>query len=132
MEPQSKLKGARILLVEDNEINREVAMELLRDEGIVVAVAVDGLEALEMLARECFDGVLMDCRMPKLDGFAVTRELRGRLGLRELPVIAMTASAMPGDRENALAAGMNDHVAKPIDIDLLLDTLARWIVRPGG
>jgi signal transduction histidine kinase/DNA-binding response OmpR family regulator len=126
-EHQSRLKGARVLLVEDNEINREVALDLLTEEGIVVETARDGREALAMLERERFDGVLMDCQMPVMDGFAATRALRERPALRDLPVIAMTANAMVGDRERALAAGMNDHIAKPIVIDDMFATLARWI-----
>lgn len=124
----SRLKGARILLVEDNAINREVALELLGDEGIDVTVAVDGRQALDLLARERFDCVLMDCQMPVMDGFAATRALREMPGLRDLPVIAMTAKAMTGDREQALAVGMNDYISKPIDIDAVLVTLQRWIL----
>jgi CheY-like chemotaxis protein/HPt (histidine-containing phosphotransfer) domain-containing protein len=127
MEYQSKFNGARVLLVEDNAINREVALDLLTSEGISVEVAVNGREALDKLAAERFDGVLMDCQMPVMDGFAATQALRERPELRELPVIAMTANAMVGDREKALAAGMNDYVAKPIDFDEVLATLARWI-----
>jgi len=123
----SDLKGARVLLVEDNEFNREMMLLLLTDEGIVASVATDGREALEMLSRERFDGVLMDCQMPVMDGFAATRALRERPELRELPVIAMTAEALAGDREKALAAGMNDYISKPIDVDVVLATLARWI-----
>jgi len=125
----ARLKGVRVLLVEDNEINREVALDLLRNEGIVVETASDGREALEILERDRFDGVLMDCQMPVMDGFAATRALRERPALRDLPVIAMTANAMVGDRERALAAGMNDHIAKPIVIDEMFATLARWIKR---
>jgi len=130
MEQDSKLKGARVLLVEDNVINREVALDLLTYEGIIVEVAVNGREALDKLAAGRFDGVLMDCQMPVMDGFAATRALRERPALRTLPVIAMTASASAADREQALAAGMNDHIAKPIDIDEVLQTLARWISGP--
>jgi len=126
-EHQSRLKGARILLVEDNEINREVALDLLSEEGIIVESAPDGRQALEILDRKHFDGVLMDCQMPVMDGFAATRALRERPSLRNLPVIAMTANAMVGDKERALAAGMNDHIAKPINIDEMFATLARWI-----
>jgi len=115
------------LLVEDNEINREVALELLTDEGIEVEVATNGRQALEILKRERFDGVLMDCQMPVMDGYAATRTLREWPQTRELPVIAMTANAMVGDREKALAAGMNDHIAKPIVIDEMFSTLARWL-----
>jgi PAS domain S-box-containing protein len=124
----SQLKGARILLVEDNEINREVAFELLTGAGIVVAVAENGREALEVLLRERFDGVLMDCQMPVMDGFEATRALRSRHELRDLPIIAITANAMVGDREKALAAGMNDHIAKPINVVQLFATLERWVV----
>ncbi|GAA0756179.1 response regulator [Ideonella azotifigens] len=125
------LKGARILLVEDNLINREVAVELLGRAGIVVSVAGDGAQALERLQREPFDGVLMDCQMPVMDGYTATRELRRDPRLKDLPVIAMTANAMVGDREKVLAAGMNDHIAKPIKVNEMFATIARWI-QPGG
>jgi PAS domain S-box-containing protein len=127
---QAALKGTRLLLVEDNEINRELALELLNEAGIEVHVACDGREALDILASEAFDGVLMDCQMPVMDGFAAARAIREQPALRSLPVIAMTASAMVGDREKVLAAGMNDHIAKPIRVDDMFTTLARW-VRPG-
>jgi len=123
----AQLKGARLLLVEDNEINREVALDLLRREGITVEVACDGREALDALRASSFDAVLMDCQMPVMDGYAATRALRERAELRDLPVIAMTANAMVGDREKVLACGMNDHIAKPIDVEQLFGTLVRWI-----
>jgi PAS domain S-box-containing protein len=126
---QSSLKGARILLVEDNPFNQELALDLLTDAGIDVSVACDGQEALDKLAREEFDGVLMDCQMPVMDGFAATRALRRQPRLQGLPVIAMTANAMVGDRERVLEAGMDDHIAKPIKVDEMFATLARW-VRP--
>jgi CheY-like chemotaxis protein len=121
------LVGARLLLVEDNEINRELALELLTEEGISVEVAMDGRQALEMIERERFDAVLMDCQMPVMDGFAATRALRERPQWRDLPVIAMTANAMVGDRQKALDAGMNDHIAKPINVAQMFSTLARWV-----
>jgi len=123
------VSGARVLLVEDNAINRELALELLSAAGVVVSVAGDGREALDMLERQHFDAVLMDCLMPVMDGYAATRALRLRPELRALPVIALTANAMVGDRDKALAAGMNDHIAKPIKLEQLFATLARW-VRP--
>jgi len=128
---EARLSGTRILLVEDNAINQELAVELLSGAGIEVTVAGDGRQALDLLERQHFDGVLMDCQMPVMDGYAATRELRERAGFKDLPVIAMTANAMAGDREKALAAGMNDHVAKPIDVDELFAKLAQW-VRPAG
>jgi CheY-like chemotaxis protein/HPt (histidine-containing phosphotransfer) domain-containing protein len=124
---QARLRGARILLVEDNAINREIALAVLRRAGIDVGVACDGQEALSMLERERFDGVLMDCQMPVMDGYAATRALRQQPRWRDLPVIAMTANALVGDRAKVLAAGMNDHVAKPIKVAELFSTLARWI-----
>ena len=125
------LAGARVLLVEDNPINQELARDLLGRAHIAVQVAQDGREALDMLAREPFDAVLMDCQMPVMDGYAATRELRRHPQWQHLPVIAMTANAMVGDREKVLAAGMNDHIAKPIRFAELFGTLARW-VRPGA
>ncbi|MGQ0597507.1 response regulator [Aquabacterium sp.] len=130
------LAGARVLLVEDNQINQEVACDFLGNAQIGVQVASNGREAIDMLTRERFDAVLMDCQMPVMDGYAATRELRKHPEWRDLPVIAMTANAMVGDREKALEAGMNDHIAKPIDMNELFATLARWlrprVVTPGG
>jgi len=124
---RQSLAGARLLLVEDNPVNQELACELLRGAGIEVAVADNGVRALHMLAQQTFDGVLMDCQMPELDGYETTRRLRQDARWQHLPVIAMTANAMVGDRDKALAAGMNDHIAKPIKLAQLFGTLARWI-----
>ncbi|HSW04322.1 response regulator [Aquabacterium sp.] len=120
------LTGARILLVEDNAINQELACKLLSQADIHVQVAGNGAQALEVLARDSFDLVLMDCQMPVMDGYTATRALRQQARWRDLPVIAMTANAMVGDREKVLAAGMNDHIAKPIRIEEFFATLARW------
>jgi len=126
---RAALAGARVLLVEDNPFNQELARDLLGGAQIVVRIANNGREAIDMLARERFDAVLMDCQMPVMDGYEATRELRGDPRWRDLPVIAMTANAMVGDREKVLAAGMNDHIAKPINVSEMFATLARW-VRP--
>ncbi|HPB76452.1 MAG TPA: response regulator, partial [Chromatiaceae bacterium] len=126
-EAAAALAGARVLLVEDNAVNQELARELLARHGIQVEVANDGAEALARLADEAFDGVLMDCQMPVMDGYTATRRLREQPRLRDLPVIAMTANAMAGDREKVLAAGMNDHIPKPINVEQMLKTMARWI-----
>ncbi|KQY86182.1 response regulator [Pelomonas sp. Root1444] len=123
------LDHARLLLVEDNEINRELAAELLSRIGVSVDMARNGREALERLEAADYDAVLMDCQMPEMDGFEATQRLRQQPRWRDLPVIAMTANAMLGDRERALSAGMNDHVAKPINVAHLYATIARW-VRP--
>jgi CheY-like chemotaxis protein/HPt (histidine-containing phosphotransfer) domain-containing protein len=121
------LRGARVLLVEDNEINRELALELLSRAGMIATAAVNGQEALDRLQDSDFDVVLMDCQMPLMDGFAATQALRRQPRLAQLPVIAMTADAMVGTRERAMAAGMNDYLTKPIRSAELFATLAHWL-----
>jgi CheY-like chemotaxis protein len=123
----ARLRGAKILLVEDNEVNQELALELLSSNGLSVEVANDGQEALDILDKEKFDGVLMDCQMPIMDGYTATRRLRQHTRFRELPILAMTANAMAGDREKVLDAGMNDHIAKPINVNEMFRTMAKWI-----
>ena len=127
----ASLAGMRLLLAEDNLINQQVAREILERAGAEVVVAVDGVETVAHFeARpEGFDAVLMDVQMPEMDGYEATaaiRRLEKRGGGARLPIIAMTANAMSGDRERCLEAGMDDHVAKPVDVRLLLTTLARW------
>ena len=127
------IKGARILLVEDNELNQEVAVELLASVGLAVDVAENGSVALRKVQEQPYDIVLMDMQMPVMDGVAATREIRRLPGLANLPIVAMTANAMAADRERCLEAGMNDHVAKPIDPDELWSKLLQWVVpRQGG
>ena len=127
----SGLRGAKVLLVEDNEINQELALELLHNAGISTAVANNGQEALDILDRETFDAVLMDVQMPVMDGYTATREIRKQERFCDLPVIAMTANALVGDQEKAADAGMNDHIAKPINVQHMFATMARWI-RPSA
>ena len=124
---EQMVRGAYLLLVEDNEVNQEVAQQILGDAGIRVDVASNGAMALARIAVAEYDGVLMDCQMPVMDGYDATRELRRDRRNAELPVIAMTANAMVGDKEKCLAAGMNDFIAKPIDVAQLFTTLARWV-----
>ncbi|WP_095162969.1 response regulator [Pseudomonas sp. Irchel 3F5] len=124
----ASLQGARVLLVEDNDLNRELACELLESAGIELCLASHGAEALAQLERDAdFDGVLMDCQMPVMDGYTATRKLREQPRWANLPVIAMTADAMAGDRERALACGMNDHISKPLNVADMFTTLAKWI-----
>ncbi len=124
------LAGASILLVEDNEINREVASEMLQDAGIRVTTAEHGQQALDrLLAGELFDIVLMDMQMPVLDGLAATAAIRALPAFATLPIVAMTANVMASDRQRCLDAGMNDFVAKPIDADQLWGALLRWMPR---
>ncbi len=125
---RERLAGSRILLVEDNEMNQQLMQALLGRWGIDVAISGNGREALDLLARDAdFDAVLMDCQMPLMDGYQATQELRRRPAQAQLPVIALTANAMREDRDKALRSGMNDHIAKPVDMPRMLDTLARWI-----
>ena len=129
-EAMARLSGARVLLVEDNEMNQELATELLSQAGMTVVVANNGQEALDTLARDTrFDGVLMDCQMPVMDGYAATRELRKNPAFSGLPIIAMTANAMAGDPEKVIEAGMVDHIAKPLNVAEMFATIAKW-VRP--
>lgn len=123
----SLLQGARILIVEDNELNQELAQEILESNGLQVSIANNGREAIDIMQEQSFDGVLMDCQMPVLDGYSTTRQLRQDDRFKDLPILAMTANAMAGDREKAIACGMNDHIPKPIDVSRLFETMARWI-----
>jgi len=128
-----QVHGTRVLLVEDNAINQQVAVELLEQFDCVVEVAGDGLEALEQVQKSNFEIVFMDVQMPKMDGLEATREIRklasqSDLGhLSAIPIIAMTAHALVGDYEKSIAAGMNDHLTKPLDPALILKALLKWI-----
>ncbi len=124
-----RLRGARVLLVEDNEINQEVAIGQLEDAEVFVDLAENGEVALRMIADNDYDVVLMDMQMPVMDGIEATRVLRANPRYESLPIVAMTANAMASDRELCLDAGMNDHIAKPIDPDQLFGVLLRWIRR---
>jgi two-component system sensor histidine kinase/response regulator len=123
------LRGARVLLVEDNEINQQVARELLEDAGLVVEVADNGQIALELAQKGAFDLVFMDMQMPVMDGVTATREMRKLERLANLPIVAMTANAMEQDRRQCMDAGMNDFLIKPIDPHDMQSILLRW-VRP--
>lgn len=123
----ARLRGAELLLVEDNEINQDVARQILEQAGIHVTVAANGEEAVVKVRSQQFDAVLMDIHMPVMDGYAATKEIRRRFSQGELPVIAMTANAMASDREKCLAAGMNDHIAKPVKPEEMFGILARWV-----
>ena len=121
------LAGRHILLVEDNLLNQEVALHFLRQAGISVTVAEHGAAAIELLEHERFDAVLMDCQMPVMDGYEATRRIRADGRFDQLPIIAMTANALVGDRERSLEAGMNDHLTKPLNASTLRQTLTRWL-----
>lgn len=124
-----ELAGLRVLLVEDNEVNQELAVALLERVGIQVTLAGDGHQALACLKEGEFDCVLMDCQMPEMDGYTATRLMRQQPQWSRLPVIAMTANAMSGEREKVLEAGMNDHVPKPVPVGELYRKIAVWTGR---
>ncbi|RJX75170.1 response regulator [Vibrio sinensis] len=125
------IAGARILLVEDNLINQEIAIELLHLAGLDVMTADNGQQAVEMVEKHTFDLVLMDIQMPVMDGYQATKTIRSTGQYDALPIIAMTANAMSGDREKCLAAGMNDHLPKPINPNQVFKTLLDWIEPTG-
>jgi len=129
----SPLRGAHVLVVDDNEINRQVVQELLEGPGLSVAVAENGREGVRAAAETKFDLIFMDIQMPEMDGLEATRRIRALPGggAEELPIVAMTAHAMASDRDKSLEAGMNDHITKPINPAELYDTLLRWI-RPAA
>jgi len=121
------VQGAEILLVEDNEINQQVASEILEQAGFYVDIANHGQEALDMLESKAYDCVLMDVQMPVMDGYTATGKIRENSRYSDLPVLAMTANATLEDRERSLEAGMNEHIAKPIRPQILFEALLKWI-----
>jgi two-component system sensor histidine kinase/response regulator len=129
-EQATRLRGARILLTEDNDINQQIAIELLEGTGAMVKVANNGREAVDILSNgpqpPLFDVVLMDLQMPEMDGYQATAKLRSDARFAALPIIAMTAHATIEERQRCLASGMNDHISKPIDPSALFETVARY------
>ena len=123
---------AKILMVEDNPINQMVAQKMLEKIGLKATIANNGIEALQCLDQQSFDLVLMDCQMPEMDGFDATREIRKldikALDQKHLPVVAMTANVMSGDRERCLEVGMDDYIGKPVQRDQLATVLKKWLV----
>ena len=129
---EADFSGKRILLVEDNELNREIAEAILKETGFSVEAAPDGTDAVAMVRQAgeyYYDAILMDVQMPIMDGYEATRTIRAmpRKDVKTMPIIAMTANAMEEDRENALKCGMNAHIAKPLDIELFLSVLGKYL-----
>lgn len=128
--------GKKVLLVEDNELNREIATEILKSLGMKVDYAADGMEAVEIMSSEAgnqYDMIFMDIQMPKMDGYTATREIRTLNDSKKanIPIIAMTANAFDEDRKKAIKAGMNGHIAKPIDVNVILQNLDRIFGQKG-
>jgi CheY-like chemotaxis protein len=124
---KTEFAGTRILLAEDEPINREVSLMLLEDLGLTVDIAADGNEAVDLAQRNRYALILMDMQMPKLNGVEATQIIRALPGYAEIPILAMTANAFEEDRLVCIAAGMNDHLGKPVDPDLLFETLLKWL-----
>jgi CheY-like chemotaxis protein len=124
----SILESAKILVAEDNEVNRRVLAGMLKRLGCEAAFAVDGREVLQFLDREDFDVIFMDCQMPEMDGYECTRAIRHRRGpMAAVPIVALTANVLPHDRAACLAVGMDDFLTKPVKLDMLKATIERWI-----
>ena len=121
------IRGAKVLVVEDNDINQEVTCEILKKNGLRTVSAYDGHQALKILEEQSFDAVLLDINMPGMDGYTTSRKIRENPRHNDLPIITFTANAMRGDMEKALKAGMNDHVTKPVDVRMLCTVLSKWI-----
>ena len=124
------LAGLRVLLVEDQPLNQQVAREILTTAGVVVEIAADGGEAVRLAAERRYDLILMDLQMPVMDGYTATREIRQKWNAADLPIIAMTAHAMENEREKCLESGMNDYLAKPIDVRKLYQAIQAWTRQP--
>lgn len=125
--PLESIRGAQVLLVEDCHVNQLLAKVLLTNAGLQVTIANNGRQAVELADKTRFDVILMDLQMPEMDGFEATQAIREKNSEKQPPIIAMTANAMAGDLEQCLAAGMVDHVAKPIEPKVIFETLAKWI-----
>ena len=121
------VQGLHLLLAEDNLINQKVAVEILSTAGITLDIANNGRESVEMVRKKKYDAILMDVQMPEMDGIEATRMIRSETKNMMIPIIAMTANAMKGDREKCLEAGMNDYISKPIDTEQLFSVLKRWV-----
>ena len=122
------LKGVKILLVEDNRINQEVTAAMLNQGGMLVEIAENGEQAIEKLKNNVYDCILMDIQMPVMDGNTATRLIRQNKKYRHLPILALSAKVLDSDRRETIDAGMNCHIAKPINLEQLLDEIAYWVV----
>jgi CheY-like chemotaxis protein len=129
---KAEFAGARVLLAEDEPVTQEISRGLLEDVGLVVDVADDGVIALALARKNSYALILMDMQMPNLNGVDATREIRAKSLNTDTPILAMTANAFDGDRQVCIAAGMNDHIAKPVDPAVLFAVLLKWLARTGA
>jgi CheY-like chemotaxis protein len=127
---QTEYAGTRVLLAEDEPIAQEISRGLLEDVGLVVDVAEDGRQALTLAQQNTYTLILMDMQMPNLNGIDATQAIRALPAYAKTPILAMTANAFDEDRQRCIAAGMNEHIAKPVDPDRLYETLLAWLERP--
>jgi len=123
----SQLRGAKVLLVEESDIDGQKLRPLLEQHGLNVKSANTGWDAMSLLSEDYFDGVLMDCKLPLMDGLTTTRKIREFVYMREVPIIALADKADPGDREMIYESGMKDLIVKPVNVDDMLSTMAKWI-----
>jgi two-component system sensor histidine kinase/response regulator len=124
--------GTHILLAEDEPITQEVSRSLLEDVGLVVDVAEDGVQAVAMAKQNLYALILMDMQMPNLNGVDATQAIRALPGYASTPILAMTANAFDEDRQICINAGMNDHIGKPVEPEVVFETLLKWLARPRG
>ena len=122
-----KLQGIHILLVEDNPLNQQVATQILRKNGLIVDIANDGFEALDALKQKTYDGVMMDCQMPRMDGYTAAIEIKKQAKFKNLPIIAMTANTRETDLLKAQDCGMNGYISKPIKVESMFEVIAKWV-----
>ena len=125
--PPPTRKQQRLLLAEDNKVNQQIALAMLKQLNLDIRIATNGRQAVAAVSSERFDLVLMDCQMPEMDGFQATQQIRQQYPDLTLPIIALTANAMEGDRERCITAGMDDYLSKPFKKEQLLQVVSKWM-----
>ena len=124
-----KLAGSKILLVEDNPLNQQVASQILRSNGFIVDIAEDGIAAIEAVEKESFDCILMDCQMPRMDGYTAANKIKQQSKFAHIPIIAMTANTMEADLTKAKESGMQGYIAKPIEVQTMFEVIAEHLTQ---
>ena len=124
-----KLAGSRILLVEDNPLNQQIASQILRSNGFIVDIAEDGIAAIEAVEKDTFDCILMDCQMPRMDGYTAANKIKEQPKFAHIPIIAMTANTMEADLTKAKESGMQGYIAKPIEVQTMFEVIAEHLTQ---